>query len=472
MRTLQDIVEEQLDKGRPDDDAEGWETIDNRERGCGFLKRNAAYVRTDVSALSHEDGEVPRFVEFDEPIEYREHSGNGSIIPGYKEIDGNSFTLHYDADGYTTTPAGDIQDHVDRLQRHGFDGEHYGEITSARAKDLLMSVGKTNWETPEDYIQECRERGLNLKIPVTDRQHPPVIEPLRTRVFIIHPHGAGEDRPGIIGYSYLTRTVFTTGTEATAQDPDVPRWASDYAKAGYMDIVQPGKPIEADDDETTDVHPDTSPLTNYEVGDVPIEHVKNGKTTVVNLRETDDFDVYVGRSESGHMGDVEPKNKGWLGNPFPVNDDRTRQEAVASFIDAFEHKLNNNPTFREHVNDLRGKTLGCYCHPKPCHGHVIATYLNTGTVPETVNDAVAPHVEDNGPGTGELSVAFDDNLSEDVRRKSFETNDIPYNMLKEVTARRDDVEVGATPKQDELVDALVEVGGFVQSYTEGGEHGD
>jgi hypothetical protein len=26
---------------------------------------------------------------------------------------------------------------------------------------------------------------------------------------------------------------------------------------------------------------------------------------------------------------------------------------------------------REHVHELRGKTLGCWCSPKPCHGDVL-----------------------------------------------------------------------------------------------------
>lgn len=258
---LIEAVEEQLDEGRPDD---GRETIDNRERGCGHLHSNAAYVRCDVSALSSPDGEIPRFVELDDPVEYREHTGKGAIIPGYLAFPGNSFDLHYVADGGTTTPADDIDAHHDRLTRFGFDGKHYGEITSARATDLLMSVGKTHWETPDDFVKECRERGLNLKIPVSDRQEPPVVEPLRTRVWVIHPHGCGDGRPGIIGYSYLTRTVFTTGTKATEADPDIPAWAADYADAGKFEVVDRGEPISKDEAEKRKNH---VPLSEFDLSD-------------------------------------------------------------------------------------------------------------------------------------------------------------------------------------------------------------
>lgn len=256
---LTEAVDDVLNDGRPDD---GRESIDNRERGCGHLNPSSCYVRSDVGALSAAGGEIPRFVELDEPVEYREHTGKGAIIPGFVNFPGVSFGLHYEADGRTTTPEDDIHDHVGRLKRHGFDGDHFGSITSASAHDLLMSVGKTNYATPDEYIDECRDRGLNLKIPISDRQEPPTIEPLRTRVWVIHPHGAGEDRPGIIGYAYLTRAVFTTGTKATADDPDIPAWAEDYAAAGKVDVVDRGEPI-AEDDKAHD-KPSTT-LRDFEV---------------------------------------------------------------------------------------------------------------------------------------------------------------------------------------------------------------
>lgn len=249
MSTLIDAVTDQLDKAR---DGDGRESIDNSERGCGFLTRQSCYIRSDVTALSAADGEIPRFVALDQPVEYREHTGRGAIIPGWKAFPGNGFAAHYAADGRTTTPPGDIADHFDRLSRYGFDGDHFANITSAKAFDVLLSVGSTHWETPQEYIDECRDRGLNLKIPVSGSSPPPVIEPLRTRVWVIHPHGAGDGRPAIIGYAYATRNVFTTGAEATSDDPDVPGFADDYAATrDDFDIVDPGEPI-ADDDPAHD----------------------------------------------------------------------------------------------------------------------------------------------------------------------------------------------------------------------------
>ena len=40
-------------------------------------------------------------------------------------------------------------------------------------------------------------------------------------------------------------------------------------------------------------------------------------------------------------------------------------------------KLKNDPLFLE---PLRDKTLGCWCVPNKCHGHVIKAYLNKDTL--------------------------------------------------------------------------------------------
>lgn len=230
------------------------EEIDNEERGCGHLQHNAAYVRSDVQALSAADGEVPRFVRLDQPVEYREHGGRGAIIPGWQAFPGIEFSLAYRNSGFTTTPAGEITAHLDRLSdglHFGgrFGGDHYGELIVAQATDLLMSVGATHWQTPDDYIEETRERGLNLKVPSGPNTAPPPINPMVTRCWIVHPNGVEEGRAGIIGYGVLTRCIYTTGPDASADDADLPQYAADLAETGSVSLVTPGEPVPAEEDE-------------------------------------------------------------------------------------------------------------------------------------------------------------------------------------------------------------------------------
>ena len=75
--------------------------------------------------------------------------------------------------------------------------------------------------------------------------------------------------------------------------------------------------------------------------------------------------VYVGRKKKG-LGD------GFFGNPFPAGGDRTRAEAIEIFRQHAEYLVSNNVRFARAVAGLRGKTLVCFCHPKDCHGDVLA----------------------------------------------------------------------------------------------------
>jgi hypothetical protein len=70
------------------------------------------------------------------------------------------------------------------------------------------------------------------------------------------------------------------------------------------------------------------------------------------------FDVYIGRPSK------------W-GNPFPVVE-HTREGA----IELYEEWLLNNPVLLAALLELKGKILGCWCAPKPCHGDVLARLAN------------------------------------------------------------------------------------------------
>lgn len=102
-------------------------------------------------------------------------------------------------------------------------------------------------------------------------------------------------------------------------------------------------------------------------------------TTVVNLkghRDDPDFDdvVYVGRAM--HRG-------GWhlaaspLANPFRPGRDGTREEVVA----AFREYILGRPDLLTRLPDLRGRRLGCWCVPLPCHAQVIAELADASAQP-------------------------------------------------------------------------------------------
>ena len=56
------------------------------------------------------------------------------------------------------------------------------------------------------------------------------------------------------------------------------------------------------------------------------------------------------------------------GNPFIIGRDGTRADVIVKY----EQWLRQQPELMAALTELRGKTLGCWCAPQPCHGDVLA----------------------------------------------------------------------------------------------------
>jgi hypothetical protein len=85
-------------------------------------------------------------------------------------------------------------------------------------------------------------------------------------------------------------------------------------------------------------------------------------TKVVNIDKGEKHDTYIGRGSK------------W-GNPYVIGIDGDRDEVIQKFKYDFDGGFLKFS--KEEVHDLKGKSLGCHCHPAACHGDVIAKYLNT-----------------------------------------------------------------------------------------------
>ncbi|MFA6043397.1 MAG: DNA polymerase [Phycisphaerales bacterium] len=97
-------------------------------------------------------------------------------------------------------------------------------------------------------------------------------------------------------------------------------------------------------------------------------------TTVVNLN-TSPYDTYIGRPKAGAA---------WgFGNPFPVAqggrrvciDRFARWLAGTDYPDCPDATPERRAWILEHLEELRGKRLGCFCAPKECHGEVLLKLL-------------------------------------------------------------------------------------------------
>ena len=60
------------------------------------------------------------------------------------------------------------------------------------------------------------------------------------------------------------------------------------------------------------------------------------------------------------------------GNPFHIGPDASRDEVIALYKRWATSSQDPAAVWiREHVHELRGKVLGCWCAPSRCHGDVL-----------------------------------------------------------------------------------------------------
>lgn len=76
-------------------------------------------------------------------------------------------------------------------------------------------------------------------------------------------------------------------------------------------------------------------------------------TTVVNMRH--------------EFWDVNIARPGQFGNPFLLGVDGTLEEV----IEKYRAWILTQPQLLAQLPMLRGKRLGCFCAPQPCHGDVL-----------------------------------------------------------------------------------------------------
>ena len=82
--------------------------------------------------------------------------------------------------------------------------------------------------------------------------------------------------------------------------------------------------------------------------------------------QNDPYDVYIGRPSI------------W-GNPYKVSEGMTRKEAINAYRDWILYSPDAAEQ-RSQIHTLKGKTLGCWCKPKACHGDVLVEIINNGVL--------------------------------------------------------------------------------------------
>jgi len=106
--------------------------------------------------------------------------------------------------------------------------------------------------------------------------------------------------------------------------------------------------------------------------------VKNIRPKYDNLREwmEDPNNVYIGRHGVVFIDNERfPKQGSIFANPFTVKE-YGREQVLEKYKIWLKEQIKKGKITKEQILALKGKSLGCWCHPEPCHGDVLVEFIN------------------------------------------------------------------------------------------------
>jgi hypothetical protein len=148
----------------------------------------------------------------------------------------------------------------------------------------------------------------------------------------------------------------------------------DIAEMGQIAALRAAADFyELDDDDDDDDAAD-DPLTPGPLSPDELKRraqAEAGRCVVANMHDGTDVALLMWARDNDRFVRIDRKSE-W-GNPFTMPDDGERAEVVGKFAKFY---LPYKDGLLARIPTLRGKVLGCWCHPQECHGHIIAEIVN------------------------------------------------------------------------------------------------
>lgn len=92
--------------------------------------------------------------------------------------------------------------------------------------------------------------------------------------------------------------------------------------------------------------------------------------------------VYIGRKGIVFINGARfPKEDSIWANPFRIVGTETRSDVIHKYEKYITERLDRDPTLVEKLLSLKGKTLGCWCKPEPCHGDILVKLIAKWSTP-------------------------------------------------------------------------------------------
>ena len=110
---------------------------------------------------------------------------------------------------------------------------------------------------------------------------------------------------------------------------------------------------------------------------IPLRIITIKITRVVNIKKEEQYQSMKSNPEYEYIG----RGSRW-GNPYSIFEIEELEEGEDPrdlVVSNFKYDFDNDKLFnlkKEEVFSLAGKRLGCFCKPLPCHGDILADFLN------------------------------------------------------------------------------------------------
>jgi len=109
------------------------------------------------------------------------------------------------------------------------------------------------------------------------------------------------------------------------------------------------------------------------VVNVKVAHIRPQYKNLADWCSCED-NVYIGRKGVVFIdGQRYPKKDSIWANPFRISVGHSREQVLELYRDY----ICRSPELLAQLHTLKGKTLGCWCHPEPCHGDIILELIKT-----------------------------------------------------------------------------------------------
>ena len=137
------------------------------------------------------------------------------------------------------------------------------------------------------------------------------------------------------------------------------------------------KKVVIDDDSDDEKEYEKKYGKDYEtkVVNVKVKCIRPGYENLKEWTENPN-NIYIGRSGIVFVDNKRfPEKSSLFANPFKIGVDGTRDEVLQKYREYIKNELYKDEKLRKILLSYKGKNLGCWCHPEPCHGDILAEMI-------------------------------------------------------------------------------------------------